>query len=235
MTEIPVTVSACNLVRPNEPSSPPRFLPQWRTETVQGILEGIRQDQAYDRLPILADALEEAGCTDDTLLRHCRECSAHYDSCWVLWQCEAGLPLPVVESTIPLSVEQIQQFRRHLGQEATPEQHWHQPRYRPAAEGGAFLWKPLSLIHLAWMLCSGLALVVNGVWYVQSRIDQAQNAPRPKPPLIYSTEAGDQVLPENFPLTDTQREVWALLADRRNGKITEQEMRQILKMSEAMP
>ncbi len=42
--------------------------PEWRTSTVVGICERIRQTQDYSALPILADALQDAGCDDEDLL-----------------------------------------------------------------------------------------------------------------------------------------------------------------------
>src|SRR5262249_7533339 len=45
---------------------------------------GVYLDSAFDRLPILADALEDAGCTDDTLLSHLRQPECHYLGCWAL-------------------------------------------------------------------------------------------------------------------------------------------------------
>ena len=38
----------------------------------------------FDRLPILADALEEAGCTSEVVLRHCRDEPTHVRGCWVI-------------------------------------------------------------------------------------------------------------------------------------------------------
>ncbi len=58
--------------------------PEWRTSTVLGLTHGIVEDFAYGRLPILADALEEAGCTDADLLGHCRGNGPHQDGCWVV-------------------------------------------------------------------------------------------------------------------------------------------------------
>jgi hypothetical protein len=40
--------------------------------------------RALDRLPILADALEEAGCTDADILAHCRGPGPHVRGCWVV-------------------------------------------------------------------------------------------------------------------------------------------------------
>lgn len=56
--------------------------PDWQTSSVDGLMEGIRHDKAYDRLPILADALEEAGCTDEFVLNHCRYQARHSIGCW---------------------------------------------------------------------------------------------------------------------------------------------------------
>ncbi|OAI40989.1 hypothetical protein AYO40_00475 [Planctomycetaceae bacterium SCGC AG-212-D15] len=49
-----------------------RVRPVWITTTVISLAQAIRDEQAYDRLPILADAMEEAGCTDADLLKQCR-------------------------------------------------------------------------------------------------------------------------------------------------------------------
>lgn len=50
------------------------FLPQkaWLTSTVLALAKGIYADRAFDRLPILADALMDAGCDDERVLGHCR-------------------------------------------------------------------------------------------------------------------------------------------------------------------
>ena len=56
--------------------------PAWLTRDVVALARGIRVDRAFDRLPILADALEEAGCSDETVLRHCR--GAGTDASWLI-------------------------------------------------------------------------------------------------------------------------------------------------------
>ena len=56
----------------------------WLTPTVQSIASAIYQDRAFDRLPILADALEEAGCTNADVLLHCRQPGEHVRGCWVV-------------------------------------------------------------------------------------------------------------------------------------------------------
>ena len=60
------------------------FDPRWRTETVTLLAEGIYRDRAFDRMPILADALEEAGCDRAEVLVHCREDGFHARGCWVV-------------------------------------------------------------------------------------------------------------------------------------------------------
>jgi hypothetical protein len=49
----------------------------WRSETVVALATGIHFDNAFDRVPILADALEEAGCDDEDVLTHCRGPAPH--------------------------------------------------------------------------------------------------------------------------------------------------------------
>jgi len=56
----------------------------WLTPTVQSLAQAIYADRAFDRLPILADALEDAGCTDASILEHCRSGGVHVRGCWVV-------------------------------------------------------------------------------------------------------------------------------------------------------
>jgi hypothetical protein len=44
---------------------------------------GIYEDRAFDRLPLLADALMDAGCADEQVLGHCRS-DGHVRGCWLL-------------------------------------------------------------------------------------------------------------------------------------------------------
>jgi hypothetical protein len=60
------------------------FRREWKTDHVRGLVHGICEEHAYDRLMILADALEEAGCTDQRILQHCREPYCHSERCLVL-------------------------------------------------------------------------------------------------------------------------------------------------------
>ena len=56
----------------------------WNGGTVGRIAAGIYEERAFDRLPILADALEDAGCTDPALLTHCRGPGPHVRGCWAV-------------------------------------------------------------------------------------------------------------------------------------------------------
>jgi hypothetical protein len=58
--------------------------PAWLTPTVVGIARGVFRDQAFDRLPILADALEDAGCADERLLGRCRGNDPRIHGWWVI-------------------------------------------------------------------------------------------------------------------------------------------------------
>lgn len=56
----------------------------WNGGTVVCLAQAIRVERAFERLPILADALEDAGCSDADLLQHCRQPGQHARSCWVV-------------------------------------------------------------------------------------------------------------------------------------------------------
>jgi hypothetical protein len=52
--------------------------------TVPRLAAAIYEERAFDRLPVLADALEDAGCTDADILGHCRAGGEHVRGCWVV-------------------------------------------------------------------------------------------------------------------------------------------------------
>lgn len=56
----------------------------WNDGTVLKLVEMITRERQWSNLPILADALEEAGCTNQTILNHCRRPGEHGDRCWVV-------------------------------------------------------------------------------------------------------------------------------------------------------
>jgi hypothetical protein len=62
-----------------------RFDPAWRTDAATGLARAAYDGRAFDRLPILADALEEAGCDVPAVLDHCRDGNIpHVRGCWVV-------------------------------------------------------------------------------------------------------------------------------------------------------
>jgi hypothetical protein len=52
--------------------------------TAAQLARGIYEERAFDRLPILGDALEDAGCTATAILDHCRGPGPHSRGCWVV-------------------------------------------------------------------------------------------------------------------------------------------------------
>lgn len=66
------------------PFRPVAFDPAWRTSTAVAVADGVYEERAFDRLPILADALQDAGCESDDVLSHCRGDGPHVRGCWVV-------------------------------------------------------------------------------------------------------------------------------------------------------
>jgi hypothetical protein len=56
----------------------------WNDGTVRRIAEAIYNERTFDRMPILADALEDAGCSEPDILAHCRGEGPHVRGCWVV-------------------------------------------------------------------------------------------------------------------------------------------------------
>src|SRR5438067_1023475 len=66
------------------PFRPVAFDPAWRTSTAVALARGIYDERAFDRMPILADALQDAGCDCDEMLNHLRGEGPHVRGCWAL-------------------------------------------------------------------------------------------------------------------------------------------------------
>ena len=60
------------------------FDARWRTADTLGLARGIYEDRAFARLPLLGDALMDAGCDDERLLVHCRAKGPHARGCWAV-------------------------------------------------------------------------------------------------------------------------------------------------------
>jgi hypothetical protein len=56
----------------------------WNDETVLRIARSIYDERQFDRLPVLADALEDAGCDSAEMLSHLRGPRPHVRGCWVV-------------------------------------------------------------------------------------------------------------------------------------------------------
>ena len=98
--EATTDAAICHLVRDicGNPFRPWRVLPAWMgqgvvqptgeevrfTAPVRPLAEVIDRHRHYDRLPVLADALEESGVTDRELLDHCRDGGPHHPGCWAV-------------------------------------------------------------------------------------------------------------------------------------------------------
>ena len=62
-----------------------RVAPEWRTRTVESIARGMYDARDFSRLPLLADALQDAGCGNEYVLEHCRNRDrVHVRGCWVV-------------------------------------------------------------------------------------------------------------------------------------------------------
>ncbi len=59
-----------------------RTVLEWNDRIVHKIAQAIYEERDFTRLPILADALEDAGCDNEDILDHCRCPGAHSRSCW---------------------------------------------------------------------------------------------------------------------------------------------------------
>jgi uncharacterized protein YjbI with pentapeptide repeats len=73
----------------------------WNNGTVATLARTIRSDNKFDLMPLLGDALEDAGCTNATILSHCREARPHILGCWVvdLLSEDASAPRRSLEET----------------------------------------------------------------------------------------------------------------------------------------
>jgi hypothetical protein len=66
------------------PFRPVTFSPEWRTDTAVSLARQMYESRDFGAMPILADALQDAGCEDDDILSHCRDDGPHVRGCWVV-------------------------------------------------------------------------------------------------------------------------------------------------------
>jgi hypothetical protein len=66
------------------PFRPVSFSPSWRTGTALSLAKQMYEAREFSAMPILADALQDAGCDNDDILSHCRGPGPHVRGCWVV-------------------------------------------------------------------------------------------------------------------------------------------------------
>jgi hypothetical protein len=77
----------CHLIRcifGNPFRPPPALDTACRTPAVVALARAIYEERRFEEMPVLADALEEAGCTDEDFLGHLRGPGDHARGCWPL-------------------------------------------------------------------------------------------------------------------------------------------------------
>ena len=68
------------------PFRPVSFAPAWRTSTAVALAKQMYESRDFGAMPILADALQDAGCDNADILDHCRGPGPHVRGCWVVDQ-----------------------------------------------------------------------------------------------------------------------------------------------------
>lgn len=66
------------------PFRPVSFDSAWRIAEVTALAQSIYNERRFSDLPVLADAIEKAGCTDRQLLGHLRSGGPHVRGCWAV-------------------------------------------------------------------------------------------------------------------------------------------------------
>ncbi|MBA4190847.1 MAG: hypothetical protein C0467_22905 [Planctomycetaceae bacterium] len=67
------------------PFRPVVFNPSCRTDTVLSLARHIYESRDFSAMPILADALQDAGCDNADILDHCRDANqVHVRGCWAV-------------------------------------------------------------------------------------------------------------------------------------------------------
>jgi hypothetical protein len=76
----------CALLRDifGNPFRPVTFAPDWRADTAVALARQMYETRAFGAMPILADALQDAGCNNTDILDHCRSPGLHNRGCWVV-------------------------------------------------------------------------------------------------------------------------------------------------------
>jgi hypothetical protein len=84
---VPMSAAISHLIRDvsGNPFRPVEFGPEWRTDTAVLLARQMYASRDFSAMPILADALQDAGCDNETILSHCRDVNrVHVRGCWVV-------------------------------------------------------------------------------------------------------------------------------------------------------
>ncbi|OAI52307.1 hypothetical protein AYO44_04665 [Planctomycetaceae bacterium SCGC AG-212-F19] len=76
----------CQLLREifGNPFRPLKFEAGWRSPKVVSLAKTIYDKRSFDKMSVLADELEKAGCHNKDILGHCRGGGEHVRGCWVV-------------------------------------------------------------------------------------------------------------------------------------------------------
>jgi hypothetical protein len=66
------------------PFHPITLSPSWLTSTVVSLANQMYDSRDFSAMPILADALMDSGCDNETILTHCRGPGQHVRGCWAI-------------------------------------------------------------------------------------------------------------------------------------------------------
>ena len=79
-------LAQCDLIRDifGNPFRPVMLDPRWLSSTVLDLARTIYDDRVFERMPILGDALMDAGCDSEEIIKHCQGPGPHVRGCWVV-------------------------------------------------------------------------------------------------------------------------------------------------------
>ena len=66
------------------PFRPVTLDPAWQTSTVTTLAQQMYNTRDFSAMPILADALQDAGCDHTDILIHCHDSGPHVRGCWLV-------------------------------------------------------------------------------------------------------------------------------------------------------
>jgi len=73
-----------DFIRDIFPFRPITIDPSWLTSTVLALARQMYDSRDSSAMPILADALQDAGCDNEQILNHCRQPGVHVRGCFVV-------------------------------------------------------------------------------------------------------------------------------------------------------